>query len=113
METLTGIFMFGNMGPVYMSSRNINLTEPFVFPPLKLPERLKKFAYWGNYYDKNDPLGFPLRCINDFFKERVTEDVEINSGGLLLSWNAGSHLGYWKSRKIRKRVASYIKNVLE
>jgi hypothetical protein len=112
METLTGIFMFGNMGPVYMASRPIDLTEPFTFPPLKLPERLKPFVYWGNFYDKNDPMGFPLRSINAFFKERVTEDVEINSGGWLLSWNAGSHLGYWKSRKIRKRVAAYIKNIL-
>jgi hypothetical protein len=31
----------------------------------------------------------------------------------LSSWNAGSHLGYWITRKIRKQVASYIKRVME
>jgi hypothetical protein len=111
-ETLTGIFMFGNINPVYITAYDIERAEPFRFPPEGLPERLKPMAYWGNYFDRNDPLGFPLKPVNEFYNMRVTEDIETNAGGLLFSWNAGSHLGYWKSRTIRKKIAAYIRTLL-
>lgn len=113
METLTSIFMFGNNNPLYIPAYDIETFIPIQFPPEKLNPALKNIAYWGNFYDKNDPLGFPLKPINQHYQLMVTEDVEINVGNILFSWNASSHLSYWKSGKLRKRVARYIKKLLE
>jgi hypothetical protein len=116
METLTGVFMFGNINTIYIPAYDLDEARPFQFPPEKLNTRYKNIAYWGNIYDKNDPLGYPLKPINSHFNKAVTEDIQINSGNwllsLLISWNAASHLGYWKSRKILKRVAGYLQKVL-
>ena len=112
METLTGIFMFGNNNAIYISAYEIDDVKPFQFPPGQLADKYKKIAYWGNFYDRDDPLGYPLKPINQHYREMVTEDVQINAGNLLTSWNAASHLGYWKSGKLRKRVAAYLKKVL-
>jgi len=110
-ETLTAVYMFGNINPIYITAYDIDKAEPFGFPHEALPARLRPMAYWGNFFDRNDPLGFPLKPVNEFYNARVTEDVETNAGGLFFSWNAGSHLGYWKSRKIRKKIAAYIKQL--
>ena len=113
LETLTGIFMFGNNNPIFLSAYDIDNAKPFQFPSEKLPSDLKDAAYWGNFYDKNDPMGYPLKPVNPNYDSMVTEDVQVNSGGILLSWNAGSHLGYWKTKKIMRKVAGYIKLVLK
>jgi hypothetical protein len=113
METLTGIFMFGNNNPLYISAYDIDAVKPFQFPPDNLSPVLKDIAYWGNFYDKNDPLGYPLKVINLHYHTMVNEDVQTNVGGLLFSWNAASHLEYWKSRKIQKRIAIFLKKVLD
>ena len=39
-------------------------------------------------------MGYPLRCLNDAYAEAVTEDKEINDGGLLESWNPLAHYSY-------------------
>jgi hypothetical protein len=116
METLTGVFMFGNINTIYLPAYDLDEVRPFQFPSDKLDTKYKSIAYWGNIYDKNDALGYPLKPINQYFNAAVTEDVQINSGSLLLwlliSWNAASHLGYWKSKKVLKRIAGYMKKVL-
>lgn len=112
METLTGIFMFGNNNAIYIPAYEIDEVKPFQFPPEQLADKYKSIAYWGNFYDRDDPLGYPLKPINQYFRDMVTEDVQMNAGNLLTSWNAASHLGYWKSGKLRKRVAVYLKKVL-
>jgi hypothetical protein len=116
LETLTGMFMFGNINTIYLPAYNLDQVKPFQFPPEKLADKYKNIAYWGNFYDKNDPLGYPLKPINKYFTNSVTEDVQINSGGgfltPLISWNAASHLGYWKSKHILTRVADYLIEVI-
>lgn len=113
LETLTAIFMFGNNNAIYISAYKIDEVKPFQFPPEKLADKYLSIAYWGNFYDKSDPLGYPLKPINKYYHDMVTEDVQINAGNILISWNPASHLGYWKSKKIRKRVAVYISKVLQ
>jgi hypothetical protein len=113
LHTLTAVLMFGNNNVLYLPAYNIDSLKPFQFPPTNLPDKFKSIAYWGNYYDKNDALGFPLKPINSYFDSMVSEDVQINVGGLIFSWNAGSHLGYWKTRKLRIIVADYIEKVMK
>jgi hypothetical protein len=112
METLTGVFMFGNINAIYLPAYDIEAFTPFKFPSEHLSDKLKSIAYWGNIYDKNDPLGYPLKAINVHFDAMVTEDLQINSGSWLSSWNAASHLGYWKSKKVLNRVSEYIRKVV-
>ncbi|HYX09517.1 MAG TPA: hypothetical protein VE912_22495 [Bacteroidales bacterium] len=113
METLTGVFTFGSNNPLYLAAYQPEEARPFNFPSPGLPRHLKEIAYWGNFFDRNDPMGYPLRPINQYFAAAVTEDVQINSGNLLSSWNAASHMAYWNTRKIRKRVVQFIREVLE
>jgi hypothetical protein len=112
MEMLTGMFMFGNINSIYLPAYDLDQVKPFQFPPAKLTDKLKQIAYWGNIYDKNDPMGYPLKPVNAAFNAMVTEDIQINSGGWLSSWNAASHLGYWKEKKVLQRIAAYIQQVM-
>jgi hypothetical protein len=112
LETLTGMVMLGNISPLYFPSYAIDELKPFTFPPVQLPERYKKVSYWGNFYDKNDPLGFPIKPVNRNYNTANVEDVQLNAGGWIISWNAASHLGYWKSRAVLKRTTKLIKDVI-
>jgi hypothetical protein len=111
METLTGIFMFGNINSIYLPAYDLDQLKPFQFPPLQLADKLRQVAFWGNIFDKNDPMGYPLKPVNASYNAMVTEDIQINSGGWLFSWNAASHLGYWKEKKILKIFAAYVVKV--
>lgn len=59
---------------------------------------------WHNFYDKDDPLGWPLRALSKSYKELVC-DHEVNAAGgfgswLLKSWNPLSHGRYWQEKKV-------------
>jgi hypothetical protein len=49
---------------------------------------------WLNFYDKDDCLAFPLKTLNEDYQKSVTEDIEMNAGGIFSSWNPLSHFGY-------------------
>ena len=38
----------------------------------------------------------------------VDADVNVNVGGLLTFWNAGSHTGYWSDGGVAKRIAEVL-----
>ncbi len=73
---------------------------------------------WNNFYDRDDPLGWPLKPINPSYKKSVKKDIEINVGGGLFgtifkSWNLFSHTEYWKDREFIDFVARDIVNELK
>jgi hypothetical protein len=76
-----------------------------------LPEKFKNIAVWENYYDKNDPLGYPIKYINNKYNKANVTDIQIGVGNLISSWNILSHFGYWTSKKVEKKIASFIENV--
>ena len=109
-ETLTGLFTLGNNLPIFAASYHIDEIRPIEFPSPHLPSGLRDIAVWENYFDKNDSMGYPLKPLNGHFKNHaILKDIRINTGGPLTSWNFFSHFGYWRSRKLVKRLASYIK----
>jgi len=110
-ETTPAIFMFGNNAPLFACSLPIDDLRPIQFPDENLDGNLKELAIWENYYDKNDPLGFPLTPINQHYKDAIIKDIQINVGGLLAFWNPLSHLKYWLSKKIIKRIACYLQQL--
>lgn len=112
-ETLTGLFTIGSNLPIYAPSTDIDSLMPIRFPGNPLEDKYKNSAVWENIYDKNDPLGFPIKCLNENYKNGNFCDVHINVGGLFTSWNAASHLKYWSSGKLVKRIGSHADKVLK
>lgn len=64
---------------------------------------------WFNYYDRDDPLGWPLKPLSDSYEAVVDADVEVNSGGFLTSWNPMSHSDYWKDREVIDHLCARIR----
>lgn len=113
METLSGVFMLGANNTIFMAGYDTDTLEPFTFPHPNLPQNLRQKAIWHCLFDKNDPLGFPLRPINNKYKEAITREEQINVGSFWGSWNAASHMGYWKSRKIKNIISDYLIDLMK
>jgi pimeloyl-ACP methyl ester carboxylesterase len=117
-DTLGGILMMGCNIPIFLLAHQ-NL-EPIEFPPAGIenafPARARHdvlaAARWLNFYDPDDVLAYPLRTLNAKFAETVTEDVKVNVGGVLWSWNPKSHTEYWKDREVVDRSAALIRELL-
>ena len=76
--------------------------------PIKAPNN--KFV-WENYYDEDDPLGWPLEQLSDGYKALV-KDHEINAGGIFTSWNPFSHGQYWGDSDVIDPLADHLKLLL-
>lgn len=112
-ETLVGLFTFGNNIPIFSSSSDIDALVPIKFPDNNILSQLKHLAIWENYYDKNDPLGYPIKFINENYMKANVTDIQIGVGNILSFWNILSHFGYWTSRKLQKRLSDYILMVMK
>jgi len=111
-ETLTGLFTLGNNFPIFAAAHDIDAMEPITFPPPNLVPELSAKAVWENYYDKNDSMGYPITALNTKYAAANVKDIQINVGNILTSWNLLSHFGYWRSRKLAKRIAGYIEDLI-
>ena len=87
--------------------------QPIQFPLEGMDQKLKDLAVWENYYDKNDPLGYPIKFINDTYEKANVEDIQISVGNIFSFWNILSHFGYWTSKKLQKRVAGFVKMLFD
>lgn len=79
--------------------------------PVQIPTPQLKNHYpdlkgeWLNFFDEDDIIGYPLRLLNDQYKKIVTEDIPVNVGNWLSSWNPASHLGYWTDNDVTIPIA--------
>ncbi|MEZ5071444.1 MAG: hypothetical protein R2751_10860, partial [Bacteroidales bacterium] len=113
LDTLTGLFTFGSNLAIFAASLPIDEMRPIEFPPSALADKYRPVAVWENYYDRHDSMGFPVKPLNLQFQNlHSLRDIHINTGGPLLSWNLFSHFGYWRSRKLVKRIAGYMAGLL-
>lgn len=112
-ESLVGLFTFGNNIPIFAASFDIDTLKPIQFPMPGLADKYKEIAVWENYYDKNDPLGYPIKFINQHYANANVTDIQLGVGNPLSSWNILSHFGFWTSNKVEKRIGEYIKLVSE
>lgn len=112
-ETLVGFFTMGNNIPIFSTSHKLDDLQPIQFPAETMDPELKKLATWENYFDKNDPLGYPIKFINDHYANANVKDIQIGVGNILSFWNILSHFGYWTSKKLQKRVAGYIETLFQ
>ncbi|MGF1467635.1 MAG: hypothetical protein ACFCGT_16035 [Sandaracinaceae bacterium] len=66
---------------------------------------------WTNFDDEDDVLGWPLGPLSEEYAALV-DDVEVNVGGILFSWNPLSHTHYWESRTVVRKVVSELQALL-
>lgn len=110
METLTGLVTFGSNIPLFTLA--LPEIQSITFPPAPLPEYLKARAKWLNFFDADDVLGYPLKPLSPSYGSAVSEDIEINVGGLFTSWNPVSHAEYWTDNDFTKPVARLISDII-
>lgn len=110
-ETLAGLITFGSNIPLF--TLGLDQVTPIAFPPPgdALSEPVRAAARWMNYFDRDDVLGYPLREISPAYAAAVTDDVPIQVGSLLSSWNPASHAAYWGDDDFIDRVATQIADV--
>ncbi len=110
-ETLSGIVTMGSNIPLF----TLGLTQVrcVAFPPPAnlVGESVRAASRWRNYYDRDDVLGYPLRTLSESYARTVEEDVELNAGNLLTSWNPLSHNGYWSEGAFVDAVARQLLGV--
>ncbi|WP_047984200.1 hypothetical protein [Ornithinibacillus californiensis] len=103
-QTLTLFYTLGS--PMAMwSLRYIDFGSPITVPSPTVKEfypHLK--GEWINFYDKDDILAFPLKGINEAYKQAVTKDIQVNAGGIFTSWNPLSHLKYDTDKEVIKPI---------
>jgi hypothetical protein len=106
-ETLTCLYTLGS--PIALwSLRYDDFGRPIEVPAAALAGHhpaLRPHAGWENYYDPDDIIGYPLKTLNPAYAAAVKRDVPVNAGGLLTSWNPGSHIAYWTDNDVTGPVA--------
>ena len=106
-KTMAGFITFGSPMGLFSLQENSDFAEPINIVGSEIPEALKEKVRWDNFYDKDDVIAYPLKGINDAYKEAVNEDYEINVGGATTSWNPACHNGYWEDKDFYKPLAKY------
>ncbi len=78
------------------------------YPGSALPAGKRPKAWWRNYFDRNDPLGFPIGPTGGDYEKMAKDaallDEQVDVGWPILSMTAFSHVAYWGDRDIAVRV---------
>lgn len=65
------------------------------------PARLEDSSgVWLNIFDKDDPVGYPLKTLNGAYTEAVSQDVWVNTGSFGIS-----HVKYFKHEGVCRLIA--------
>lgn len=71
---------------------------------------------WLNFYDRHDPLGWPLQPLGGGY-EVLVEDREINAARGLLDWVKSftpmSHLAYWEDDNVVDALAGMLTEAMQ
>jgi hypothetical protein len=83
----------------------VPITVPSPLLSARHPGLVEAGAGWTNVYDADDVIGYPLKTLNAAYGHAVREDLEMNVGSLLTSWNPASHQGYWTDAGVNDAIA--------
>ncbi len=106
-QHLCGIVTMGSPLALW-ALQHKNFGVPPTFPGPALTKTHQVLAKWINLYDKDDVIAYPLKSINQQWSQVVSEDIAINVGGPLTSWNPLSHRGYWQNRRVHRLIAQFL-----
>jgi hypothetical protein len=113
LETFRTMFTFGCNIPVFLLSAGEPL--PISYPGRRDDPRGR--SWWVNFYDKDDPLGFPLRFISgeywNIHDAGQLNDREINSGSFPTSVTPWSHNAYWKDNDVCAAIAAELARLVK
>ncbi|CAN5245520.1 hypothetical protein BH24PSE2_BH24PSE2_20470 [soil metagenome] len=117
-ETLAGMITFGCSIPIFTLA--LTTLDPIEFPahniarifPDATQDELDSVTKWLNFYDPDDVLGYPLRTVDPKYAAVVSEDIAVNVGGLLRSWNPLSHSEYWTDNDVTRPTAELLHKIL-
>ncbi len=131
LKTLAGIVTLGNNMPMFtftfgpdavypITSRvqlpNGRVIEP-AFPGAALPEAVRKSARWLNYYSKTDILGFPIKALNDDYRnaEKIHDICVASEAPWFIPyfWCLLSHVRYWTNREVLDGTTQLIRDIME
>lgn len=73
-----------------------------------------RFA-WSNYYDRDDPLGWPMRPLYGRLAYPL-DDIAVNATRSLCdriahSWNPFNHAYYWDTPRIQRDIAAWLEEL--
>ncbi|MEL6321820.1 MAG: hypothetical protein AAFQ57_14415 [Cyanobacteria bacterium J06626_14] len=102
--TLSALYTFGSQIPFWAMRFSNFGTPPQIPSPTVTTYYPNLTGEWLNFYDRHDLLGYPIRDINDTYRQLVTEQ-EVSVGGLLKGWNTLSHNEYWTSTDVTHAIA--------
>ncbi len=108
-ETLAWLVTMGS--PIALWSlryENPTFGVPITVPTPGIQQRFPGLGGWKNFYDEDDIIGYPLKQLNDSYRNANLQDLEVNSGGIFSSWNPLSHNGYWTDNDVTKPVAGWL-----
>ena len=82
--------------------------------PVVVPiERPNESFRWLNFYDPDDPLGWPLEALYHYTDASARpEDRVIDAGTFLTHWNPLSHGAYWTSASFIEPASALILELL-
>jgi hypothetical protein len=87
------------------------------FPGVALPPALKDKTRWLNFYSELDILGFPLKSINDYYRDAAAiRDIRVWSGApwfIPYVWCIFAHTRYWTNRVVIKHTLDLIRDMAE
>ena len=113
---IAGIVTFGCNIPIFTFAYGFNDVLSIKAPNRALASKHQIETWWRNYFDVDDPLGFPLISCGKGYKlladKNALQDHKINSGGLFSSWNPFSHSAYWNDSDISDAITAVLKDVL-
>jgi hypothetical protein len=91
-------------------------TEP-AFPGAALPEPLQQKARWLNFYSVRDLLGFPLKALNeDYRNAEKIHDISVHSEApwfIPYLWCLYAHTRYWTNRIVLRHTSQLIRDMIE
>jgi pimeloyl-ACP methyl ester carboxylesterase len=113
-------FTFGptNVFPITSSPNDSsgNKLHP-AFPGAALPPALRDKARWLNFYSGLDILGFPLKSINDEYRDAdIIRDIRVWSGApwfIPYVWCIFAHTRYWTNRAVLSHTVDLIRDMAE
>ena len=74
-------------------------------------EKPNPYFQWHNYFDPDDPLGWPLIPLDQSYQDCGIQEHAVEVGGILTS-TPFSHAAYWKNdhiiREISRRISAQI-----
>ncbi len=107
-ETFALFYTLGS--PLAVWSLRYDNYRTFSFPGQQISTLYPQIKpKWTNCYDKDDVLAYPIRSLSkdhqELAQQGILEDVQVNSGNILKSWNPLSHTAYLVDDSVIKPIA--------